>query len=184
MSDDTVQDTPAPAEQPPEPAPTTATAAAEPKQQVFDADYVAKLRAENARYRTEAKANSEAAKRLADIEEANKSEAQKQADALARLQQENEQLRVQALKAQVAADKGVPAELLTGGTEDELLSAAERLLAFRGATPPAEYGRSTEANPTKPKQLTKGDLSSMSAEEITKAYEAGLLDDMMTGRPR
>lgn len=187
MSDETTPDTSATPEQQPEPAPTADSAAAESKQQTFDAEYVAKIRAEAARYRTEAKANAEAAKRLAEIEEANKSEAQKQAEQFARLQQENEQLRATALKAQVAADKGVPAELLTGTSEEELIASAERLLAFRGqqqSAPPAEYGRTTDASPTKPRQLTKADLASMSAEEINKAYEAGLLEDVMAGRTR
>jgi hypothetical protein len=43
----------------------------------FDADYVGKLRAEAAKYRTEAKANADAAKRLAEIEDANRSETEK-----------------------------------------------------------------------------------------------------------
>ncbi|WP_213452883.1 hypothetical protein [Rhizomonospora bruguierae] len=53
----------------------------EPK--TFDAEYVEKLRKENARYRTEAKANAEAAKRLGEIEEANKTTEQKAAEKLA-----------------------------------------------------------------------------------------------------
>ena len=65
-----------PAEQPLEPAPTPAPAqAAEPsKQQTFDADYVAKIRAEAAKYRTEAKANAEAAKSQAAEDERLKAE--------------------------------------------------------------------------------------------------------------
>ena len=183
MSDDTTTNDSAPAEQPLEPAPTPAPApAAEAKQQSFDADYVAKIRAEAAKYRTEAKANAEAAKRLAEIEESNKTEAQKQAEQLAKLQQENERLQAQMLKAQVAAEKGVPADLLAGSTEEELLASADRLLAFRGPSQPAEYGRATDAPSTKPKQLTKADLARMSPEQIVEAEAAGLFDDLKAGR--
>lgn len=173
-----------PSEQPLEPAPTPAPAqAAEPsKQQTFDADYVAKIRAEAARYRTEAKANAEAAKRLAEIEESNKTEAQKQAEQLDKLRQENERLQSQMLKAQVAADKGVPAELLSGTSEDELVASAERLLAFRGQQAAPEYGRSADASPTKPKQLTRADMSRMTPDQVVEADEAGLFDDLKAGR--
>ena len=126
---------PAP-EQQQQPAPIEAPA--EPD--TFDADYVAKLRREAAKYRTEAKANAEAAKRLAAIEEANKTAEQKQAEALAQLQAENARLQAEALKAQVAAAKGVPADLLAGTTEDELNAAADRLLAFKGTQPPTDFG--------------------------------------------
>ena len=186
MSDDTTTtEQSAPAEQPLEPAPTTAPApAAGDKQQTFDADYVAKLRAEAAKHRTEAKANAEAAKRLAEIEESTKTEAQKQAEHLAKLQQENERLQAQMLKAQVAADKGVPADLLAGSTEDELVASAERLIAFRGPQQ-ADYGRSTDTpSVRKPKQLTKADLARMSPQQINDALEAGLFEDLNAGRVR
>lgn len=130
-------------EQPPQPAPSAPTpqpSGEETRQQTFDADYVAKLRAESARYRTEAKANADAAKRLAEIEDAQKTEAQKAAEQLQALQQENARLQAEALKAQVAASKGVPADLLSGTTEDELNAAADRLLAFKGATPAPDFG--------------------------------------------
>lgn len=45
--------------------------------ETFDAEYVKKLRAENAKHRNEAKANAEAAKRLAEIEMANATDLEK-----------------------------------------------------------------------------------------------------------
>lgn len=186
MSEDTTTTTTdASSEQPLEPAPTPPAAPAADTPHTFDADYVAKLRAESAKYRTQAKANAEAAKRLAEIEESTKTEAQKQAEQFAKLQQENERLHAQMLKAQVAADKGVPADLLSGSTEEELAAAADRLLAFRGAVPPAEYGRETDTAPTKKsKQLTKADLARMTPQQINDALEAGLLDDLNAGRTK
>lgn len=50
------------------------------------------------------------------------------------LRKENEALRVSQLRATVAADKGVPAQLLVGSTKDELESFADALVEFRGQT--------------------------------------------------
>lgn len=93
----------------------------------FDADYVKKLRDEAAKYRTEAKTNSDAAKRLAAIEESQKSETEKTADRIAKADAE-----VASVPAKVAAalrDHLVAlheidqddAELFLTGTEPELL---------------------------------------------------------------
>lgn len=183
MSDDvTTPETPATEQQPElaQPAPAVAD-----KQQVFDAEYVAKLRAEAAKYRTDAKANAEAAKRLAEIEEANKTEAQRQAEQLQKLQQENEALRLANLKAQVAASKGVPADLLSGSSEDELNAAADALLAFKGSAAPAapDFGAGDRGDgPAQPKQLSRADLARMTPDQIVAADEAGQLDDLKAGR--
>lgn len=97
----------------------------------FDADYVKKLRDEAAKYRTEAKANAEAAKRLADIEEAQKTEAEKVADKLRTLEAERDAATRDALRFKVASKFGIDdadVELfLTGTDEDTLTKQAERL---------------------------------------------------------
>jgi hypothetical protein len=124
-----------------DPAPTPDGQQTDGKQQSFDADYVAKLRAENAKYRTAAKENADAAKRLAEIEESQKTESQKQADQLAALQQENQQLKLASLKAQVAAAKHIPdPTLLVGSTVEELEAHADKLLAFKGQGPAPDFG--------------------------------------------
>lgn len=101
--------------------------------ETFDADYVAKLRKEAAKYRTEAKANAEAAKKLAEIEEANKSEQQKLAEKLAELEQEASTARAEALRFKIASKFGVSDEdadlFLTGTDEETLTRQAERLAA-------------------------------------------------------
>lgn len=79
-----------------------------------------------------AKENAEAAKRLTEIEEAQKSEAQKQAEALQRAEQQLAAERSARLRAEVAAAKGVPADLLVGGTQEELEASADALIAFKG----------------------------------------------------
>lgn len=70
--------------------------------------------------------------RLAKLEESNKTAEQKQQEALAKAERELEELRAAKSRAEVAAAKGVPAELLTGSTAEELEAAADALLAFKG----------------------------------------------------
>lgn len=97
----------------------------------FDADYVKRLRDEAAKYRTEAKANSDAARRLAEIEDANKSELQKASDRLAAAERERDAARVDGLRLKVAVKHGISeddAELfLTASDEDSLNRQATRL---------------------------------------------------------
>ena len=101
----------------------------EPK--TFDAEYVEKLRKENAKYRTEAKANADAAKRLTEIEEANKSEADKVAERLAKAEQSAREAEARALRREVALEHKLSkddAALLDSITdEDAMRRLAERL---------------------------------------------------------
>lgn len=158
----------------------------EGKQETFDAEYVAKLRAESAKYRTQAKANEDAAKRLAELEESQKSEAQKLADRLAEAERKASEAEQKMLKAEVAAAKGVPVELLSGSTAEELEAHADRLLAFRGeapkmpAAPPATgQGRVGEPIDNRKPQLTRDDLKGMTADQIVSAKAEGRLNDIL-----
>lgn len=104
------------------------------QEEKFDAEYVAKLRKEAAKYRTEARENAAAAKRLADIEESQKSELQKAIEraeaaegvafALQTAQQIND------WKANAAKKHGVPVEVLRGSDEDEIEEHARSLKAL------------------------------------------------------
>lgn len=75
------------------------------------------------------------AEKLAELEESQKTEAQKQQEALERAQRELAELTVAKTRAEVAAAKGVPAELLSGSTQEELEASADALIQFRGAKP-------------------------------------------------
>ena len=113
---------------------------AEPK--TFDADYVAKLRQEAAKYRTEAKANAEAARRLTEIEEAQKTEAEKLAERLADAEAKAREAELRALRSDVAQAKGIPGDILAGpkdSTPEALHAYADLLIGWRGesATPRA-----------------------------------------------
>lgn len=83
-----------------------------------------------------AKANEGAAKRLAEIEEANKSELQKAQEALDEIRGELESTRLSAMRAEVANEHGIPSGLLSGSTREELESHAAALIAFRGEQEP------------------------------------------------
>lgn len=106
----------------------------EPEAKTFDAEYVDKLRKESAKYRTEAKANAEAAKRLAELEESQKTEAEKQAERIAELEKQIEGATVQAVRARMAAKYQIDpedADLFLTGTNEETVEAQAKRLSER-----------------------------------------------------
>ena len=112
-----------------------ATAPAPDAAQTFDLDYVKGLRAEAAKARVEAKANADAAKRLAELEAASKTEAERTAERIKSLEDAVAASALEALRARVAAAHGVGPEdaalLLTGTTEETLTAQAARLAQAR-----------------------------------------------------
>jgi hypothetical protein len=104
----------------------------QPESKTFDADYVANLRREAAKYRTEAKANADAAAKLAQLEEAQKTEAEKLTDRVAAAERERDAARVEALRTKVGSAQRLPAavaDLLQGSTEEELTAHAAVIAA-------------------------------------------------------
>ena len=100
-------------------------------QDEFDRRLAARLDRERKKFADYDELRAKASK-LAEIEEANKTEAEK---ALARAEAAEKraaELETRTLKAEVAAAKGVPVNLLTGSTQEELEAAADALIAFRG----------------------------------------------------
>ena len=150
---------PADAETPPE--------GDEPK--VFDEAHVKKLRAEAAKYRTEAKANAEAAAELAKIKEANKSDAEKNAEALAAAQSDAVQARADALRYRVASKFQVNDEdadlFLTGTDEETLTKQAQRLTGL-------EQERKKNGNQV-PREGTNPPAKGEELREFTKNLFAG-----------
>lgn len=130
-------------EQSPEQTGTVAPQAGEQEPQTFDAEYVKKIRAEAAKYRTEAKANADAASRLAAYEESQKTETQRLTEERDALKAERDSVRSEAMRSKVALTKGLPADLadrLRGSSEDELTEDADRLLALLKPSGPARFG--------------------------------------------
>jgi len=106
----------------------------EPK--TFDAEYVEKLRKEAAKYRTEAKANAGAAQRLAEIEEANKTEAEKAAERLAKAEQTAKDAEARVLRREVALEHKLgkdDAALLDSITDEDAMRALAARLAGGGS---------------------------------------------------
>lgn len=97
----------------------------------FDAAIQARIARERAKFADydEVKARAD---KLAEIEEANKTEAEKVAERLAAAEKRAAELESKATRAEVAAAKGVPVELLLGSTKDELEAFADTLNKFRG----------------------------------------------------
>lgn len=144
---------------------------------------VAKWKALSRKNEDTAKANADKAKQYDALEESKKSDLQKAQDELARVQAELDAERGGSLKASVAAAKGVPAELLTGSTKEELEASATALLAFKGPAEAPSQDAAASAVGGKPvnagaDQLTAEQLKGMTSKEIMEAKAAGRLDKL------
>lgn len=85
--------------------------------------------------KAEREARAAAEKRLKEFEDRDKTEAEKTAERLAAAEKRATELEGKALRAEVAAAKGVPVSLLNGSTQAELEASADALIAFRGEKP-------------------------------------------------
>lgn len=89
-----------------------------------------------------AKANAEAAKKLAEIEDANKTELEKANTAAAEAAKRAEEAEARALRLEVASEKGLDgkqAKYLTGATREELEANADQILEdFAPAKKPSD----------------------------------------------
>lgn len=132
-----------------------------------------------------AKANADAAAKLAEIEAANLTQAEKDAAALQEARDKAASLERDLLRLKVASAKGIPAELadrLIGSDIDEMNEDADRLLAvMKPTTPPAPTGTADQGpqGPAATGQLTKADLSRMTPDEIVAAKAAGRLNALL-----
>ncbi len=141
--------TPAAAATPPaEPASTTSTAT--PGADDGDKD------AEIAKWRALSRQNEAAAKRLAAIEDAQKTELQKSNERAAAAEARAAKAESDALKLAISQHTGVPAGLLTGSTKEELEASALAALQFAGKplpgepTPPPNFGAGARSTPGAP----------------------------------
>ncbi|MGV9364518.1 hypothetical protein [Amycolatopsis sp. NPDC003731] len=130
-----------------------------------------------------AKANADAAKKLADIEAAQLSETEKLTKRVEAAEARAAELELKALKAEVAAEKNLPANLLNGTTREELETHADELIRFRGPAGTNDFGAgktgTKDISDGKSGQLTRDDLKKMSPAEIVEAKKAGRLDAVL-----
>ena len=116
--------------------------------QTFDADYVKKLRAESAKYRTEAKAAAEKARQFDEITESQKSELQKAQERAEAAERQLQDAQVEALRAKIASAKGIPAYIadrLKGSTQEEMEADADAMLEELNKRFVAKQGTPREA---------------------------------------
>lgn len=116
-------------------------------QEDFDKAIQARIARERAKFANYDEGQAAIAK-LAELEDAQKTEAQKAQDALAQAQQELAVERGARERAEVAAAKGVPAELLNGSTREELEASADALITFRGQQADTRLHVATEGRTT------------------------------------
>jgi hypothetical protein len=153
------------AAQPTAPEETNPEAATAPEEATpQDVDYRAeaeKWKALSRQNEAQAKANAEKAKRFDEVEEAQKSELQKAEERAAAAIARAEEVEQRALRAEVAAETGVPLNLLHGSTAEELQASAAAALAWRapkasavggadltgGSAPARTYTRAQIADP-------------------------------------
>jgi NAD-specific glutamate dehydrogenase len=144
---------------------------------------VEKWKAMSKKNEQRAKENLDKAKRFDEFEEANKTELERM---LARAETAEKAVldaSARTLRAEIAATKGVPLELLSGTTQEELEASADSLLAFKGTMPKAATSEGA-GNVGEPiggsAQITSLELlNSMSPEEVGKARREGRLATLM-----
>lgn len=101
-------------------------------QEEFDKAIQARIARERKRFEDYEDVKAKAA-RLDELEAQNKTEAEKAAERLQAAEKRAAELEQKANRAEVAAAKGVPAELLTGSTVEELEASADALIKFKEA---------------------------------------------------
>ena len=101
-------------------------------QEDFDKAIQARIARERAKIPADYDDLKAKAAKLAEIEAANQTEAEKAAARADAAEKRAIELELRATRAEVAAAKGVPADLLAGSTQEELEASADALIQFRG----------------------------------------------------
>ena len=141
-------------------------------------------KAEARKHEARAKENAGAAARLAVLEDAAKTDAQRLTDRAEAAERRAAALESSALRSSIAAEHGIPADLvdrLRGDTAEALTEDAKALTALLKITRPVadvdQGARGTGA--AGPAQITQAELSRMSPAAIVKAQADGLLDTLL-----
>lgn len=156
-----------------------------PEELAADVD---KWKAMSRKHEKDAIANADKAKRLDALEESQKTELQKLADRAEAAEARSNELEARTIRAEVAAAKGVPANLLTGSTKEEMEAAADALVAFKGKQViPDTGGGARGSDVGGAAQLTQADLDKLAREgkheEIEAARAAGRFNDLLGIKP-
>lgn len=164
--------------------------APKPTQPATDAPAQAPIdwQAESRKWEARAKENKTAADELAALKAAQMTEAEKAAartaDLEARVKGYETKEQVNAWKAEVSKETGVPAEALAGSTRDEIAAHAAVLKSLITSEPQALRGpvvptEGTGEPPRRVTQLSENDLKSMTPEQINQARREGRLNTLL-----
>lgn len=93
---------------------------------------ISALKSEREARKAAEKDRAELTARIKELEDRDKSESEKQQEELAKARAELAELTAAKTRAEVAAAKGVPVDLLSGSSQEELEAAADALIAWRG----------------------------------------------------
>lgn len=157
----------------------------EPQGNAPETDWKAEARKWESRAKA-SKADSDAAAKWRDYEEAQKPIQERMADELAQTKAEASQAIAELLRYKIASEKGITGEatrLLKGTTQEELESEAELLLSLianqsKPKTPMPDENQGKPA-PASVGQLNEADLQGMSPADISAARRAGRLNDLL-----
>lgn len=100
-----------------------------------------------------------------ELEQASKTEADRQRERLEAAERELAATRVTALRATIASRKGIDPDLLSGATEEEIEAFADKLIAFRGEQQPARPGSAAIGRVNT--QETKGTPAERFSQQLT-----------------
>ena len=101
-------------------------------QEDFDKAIQTRIARERAKIPTDYDDLKAQAAKYADWEESQKTESQKANDRAEAAEKRAAELETRTTRAEVAAVKGIPAELLSGSTQEELEASADALIKFQG----------------------------------------------------
>lgn len=165
--------------------PTIIATEVEPQGTTAETDWKAEARKWENRAKA-SKADSDAAAKWRDYEEAQKPIQERMAAELAQTKAEASQATAELLRYKIASEKGISGDatkLLKGTTQEELESEADLLLSLianqsKPKTPMPDENQGKPA-PASAGQLTEADLKGMSPVEISTARKTGRLNDLL-----
>lgn len=164
---------------PPKPIETEADPKGQPTPEELAAD-VEKWKAMARKHEDASKSKDDRLKKLDELEESQKTEAQKLIDRAEKAEARATEIEVRATRAEVAAAKGVPVNLITGSTKEEMESTADALVAFKGTPIRPDMGQGNRGDDVGgKKQLSQSDLDTMTPEQINEARRSGRLDTLL-----
>lgn len=139
-------------------------------------------KAEARKWEKRAKDNSDAAARLKELEDRDKSEVERLTQRAAEADRRAQEAETKAVRAEVAAAKGVPVSLLSGSTKEEIEERADQLLQFKGdadgekPTGDGEGEKPTPAERTPKEQLRSGEAPAATPADDPDAIAKRVLD--------